>query len=112
MPESNYSASDRAVFVDLDNDTTVYHARIMPLGDSITFGETASGTDGGYRSRLETLLGNAGVSVDFVGTRNDGPGDNDHEGTPGHTLNQINSGVISDLNNNPPDAAAISSTSR
>src|SRR6185503_15255025 len=39
--------------------------RVLPLGDSITFG---AGAGGGYRAPLYQLLTNAGYSVDFIGT--------------------------------------------
>lgn len=42
--------------------------RIMPLGDSITYG---ANTPGGYRLPLYVALTNAGYNVDYVGTRTD-----------------------------------------
>ncbi len=44
--------------------------RIMPMGDSITYG---SGAPGGYRYPLYVALTNAGYNVDYVGTRTDNP---------------------------------------
>ncbi|MBT3193948.1 MAG: hypothetical protein HN341_15495 [Verrucomicrobia bacterium] len=40
--------------------------RVMPLGDSITYG---SGAPGGYRYPLYTALTNAGYNIDYVGTQ-------------------------------------------
>jgi lysophospholipase L1-like esterase len=65
--------------------------RIMPLGDSITFGQ---GVDGGYRTRLFSLLGSAGYNVDFLGsdTRNGSTAslaDLDHEGHPAWRINNL-----------------------
>src|SRR5580765_2497013 len=55
--------------------------RILPLGDSITYG---LGATGGYRLPLNQLLTNAGYSVDFVGTQTGngavGLPDSEHEG--------------------------------
>ena len=72
---------------------------IMPLGDSITMGMYGTGADwnankslrGGYRARLQELLADAGVQIDFVGG---GDGidvreqldDKDHEGHGGWQL--------------------------
>jgi len=61
--------------------------RVLPLGDSITYG-TGSAETAGYRAPLRTMLQQAGYSVDFVGTRTDNPGtlegvDAEHCGNPG-----------------------------
>ena len=66
--------------------------RVMPLGDSITYG---GGAAGGYRAPLYQLLTNAGYNVDFIGTQT-GNGaaslpDPDHEGYPGSTISDIDS---------------------
>ena len=64
--------------------------RVLPLGDSITFG---FGSPGGYRAPLYQLLTNAGYNVDYVGTQsgNSAPGlpDPDHEGHMSATIRQI-----------------------
>jgi hypothetical protein len=70
--------------------------RIMPLGDSITYDNRLSDIDDprptsvrtGYRSHLWYMLQNAGMNVDFVGSRSAGekvtpPFDPDNEGHPG-----------------------------
>ncbi|MBI3880830.1 MAG: tandem-95 repeat protein [Verrucomicrobia bacterium] len=67
----------------LTNGATV---KVMPLGDSITDGFTSPG---GYRVRLWTNLGAAGLSVNFVGSETNGPpelGDTDHEGHSGYLI--------------------------
>lgn len=70
--------------------------RIMPLGDSITYG-VGSSTSSSYRAALwDRLVGN---SVDFVGTQRSGQlPDTDHQGHSGWTISQIAgiaSGVLS-----------------
>lgn len=64
--------------------------RIMPMGDSITFG---SGVAGGYRARLYQLLTAAGYNVDLVGSLNTNGvatlPDSDHEGHSGYRIDQI-----------------------
>lgn len=67
--------------------------RILPLGDSITWGSLSS-TGNGYRKPLQDLLldpnGKAGVDVDFVGSRVHGNMvDNDNEGHSGAFLANI-----------------------
>ncbi|WP_189168186.1 SGNH/GDSL hydrolase family protein [Pilimelia anulata] len=57
--------------------------RIMPLGDSITWGTSSPQLDG-WRRGLRGKLGLVGVPVDFVGSRASGAfADNQHEGRPG-----------------------------
>lgn len=56
--------------------------RVMPLGDSITDGVDVPG---GYRIKLWQLMVAGGYTVDFVGSRSNGPAelfDHDHEGHP------------------------------
>ena len=70
--------------------------RIMPLGDSITYG---SGTAGGYRLPLYIALTNAGYKVDYVGTRTDNSAaglgaEINHEGLSGWTIDGINNNII------------------
>lgn len=66
--------------------------RIMPLGDSITFG-SGSRTKSSYRVDLYRRLVRAGMAVDFVGSVRSGPAgagaDLDHEGHPGWRIGQI-----------------------
>lgn len=104
--------------------------RIMPVGDSITFGvENYNSTTGdfplsanavGYRKRLKELLDTGGYTVDLVGPRNSGYsaglGDSQHAGFPGWTSTHIAygrsghaaSGHLSQwLNNHPADVLLI-----
>ncbi len=63
--------------------------RILPVGDSITYG---SSVNGGYRLPLWNLLTNAGFNVDFTGTQtgnSTGMADPDHEGHGGWRIDQI-----------------------
>ena len=71
--------------------------RIMPLGDSITFG-TPNPSYGGYRRQLGMLLTNDGYTFDFVGSRQSGNGvlpDPENEGHPRWTIQQIKEGIDS-----------------
>lgn len=105
-------------------------ARIMPLGDSITFGvERYTGATGdlpvvnnavGYRKYLRNRLTSAGYMVDFVGPRNAGwdagLSDTEHAGFPGWKAGDLAYGRGSDpaagnidswLNAHPVDAVLI-----
>jgi lysophospholipase L1-like esterase len=69
--------------------------RILPLGDSITWGWASS--NAGYRTTLRGLLEAAGVEFQYVGTASDFPGDlpqdqRHHEGHPGWVITRGSSG--------------------
>ncbi len=70
--------------------------KIMPLGDSITYGQGSS-TGGGYRLPLWNELRARGFSIDFVGSVQTGPAsfDRDNEGLPGWKIDQIAEQVVS-----------------
>jgi lysophospholipase L1-like esterase len=69
--------------------------KIMPLGDSITYGQGSS-TGGGYRLQLWNDLRARGFPIDFVGSVQTGPAsfDRENEGHPGWTINQIAAKVV------------------
>lgn len=71
--------------------------RIMPIGDSITVGQSP----GGYRLPLQTLLKHAGYRYDFVGSQtplNQPSGfDPDHEGYSGAKSDAIDAAVTPHL---------------
>jgi len=109
----------------------VYGAtRIMPLGDSITFGvegyTVANGdlpkvdSAGGYRKVLKETLEDAGYRIDFVGPRRAGYSagldDAEHAGFPGWTATELANGrasnpndgsVLTWLADTPPDAVLV-----
>ena len=63
--------------------------RLMPLGDSITWG-VGSSTGNGYRGPLWNDLSAEGHSLDFVGTGQNGTmSDPDNEGHSGYRIDQI-----------------------
>ncbi len=70
--------------------------RILPVGDSITYGSSVAG---GYRLPLYQLLTAAGYNVDFVGTQvGNGAAalpDPDHEGHGGWRIDQIDGIILS-----------------
>ena len=87
--------------------------RIMPLGDSITYGSSSTGTTGvGYRRPLYQSLVGAGYSVDFVGSQTDpldSPQDFDrnHEGHRGWRADAIRANITGWLNSTPADVVLL-----
>jgi lysophospholipase L1-like esterase len=74
-------------------------ARIMPLGDSITWGTGGDG-GGGYRPPLVQNLVVGRYSSDMVGSQRSGPPnlyDRDHEGYRGYRIDQIASLAAGEL---------------
>jgi len=73
-------------------------AKIMPLGDSITYGEGIP-SYGGYRNLLGALLTNDGYLFDFVGSQKSGEDslpDADNEGHPGWRISNIKGAIDSE----------------
>jgi lysophospholipase L1-like esterase len=69
--------------------------KIMPLGDSITYGDGIPGY-GGYRNLLGAMLESDGYIIDFVGSQRsaeDALPDADNEGHPGWTISDIKRGI-------------------
>jgi lysophospholipase L1-like esterase len=73
--------------------------KIMPLGDSITYG---MGAPGGYRAPLYQLCVNTNFNVNFVGTQNNNPApwqlQVNHEGHSGLRIDQIYSAFLAEVN--------------
>lgn len=73
--------------------------KIMPLGDSITYGQGAAG---GYRAPLYQFLAATNFNVKFVGSQRNNPASwlpsIDHEGHSGYRIDQIMSGFTGWVN--------------
>jgi lysophospholipase L1-like esterase len=81
---------------------------VMPLGDSITDGEL--NVPGGYRINLWQRMAASGYTVDFVGSRFNGPaalGDHDHEGHPGWRIDQLDAKIVGWLQNSKPQTILL-----
>jgi lysophospholipase L1-like esterase len=76
---------------------------VMPLGDSLTDGYNIPG---GYRPDLWDLVTQANLSLNYVGSRTNGPEglpDKEHEGHPGYRIDQIAAEVNQWLVSSQPD---------
>jgi lysophospholipase L1-like esterase len=81
--------------------------RIMPLGDSITYG-VGSATSNSYRGALFRWLAQAGVGVDYVGSMRSGVApDPDNEGHKGWTIAQLAARVDDWLATYRPDVILL-----
>ncbi|HMU92525.1 MAG TPA: SGNH/GDSL hydrolase family protein [Anaerolineales bacterium] len=72
--------------------------KIMPLGDSITYGE-GDPNRGGYRTKLAEFLLEDGIAFDFVGSQRSGEAvlaDPDNEGHPGWRITNIKDAIASE----------------
>ncbi|MBB4691988.1 SGNH/GDSL hydrolase family protein [Paractinoplanes abujensis] len=108
-----------AVLVPGSATPTTAPLRVMPLGDSITWGSgsadsrignrTGAPTTSGYRIDLGTRLATAGLDVDFVGSRRGGPAgaDRDNEGHPGRRIDQLAAHVDDWLATYRPDVVLL-----
>ena len=93
--------------------------KVMPLGDSITWGSgsadsrvgnrTGATTASGYRIDLRKRLEAAGLDVDFVGSQQAGPpgSDRDNEGHPGWRIDQVAANVDGWLAAYQPDVVLL-----
>lgn len=82
---------------------TANEIRVMPLGDSLTYG-VGSSTGGGYRLPLWNDLLAEGEHITYVGSRQNGPSGFDpaNEGHPGWRIDQIADKVVGWLNTYQP----------
>lgn len=76
--------------------------RIMPLGDSITYGSNNDGIGGGYRYPLYVALTNAGYNVDYVGTQTTIPhvglgAEINHQGHSGWHVSAASDGLYENI---------------
>ncbi|MES2493413.1 MAG: GDSL-type esterase/lipase family protein, partial [Pseudomonadota bacterium] len=108
----SYENADRAVIANLATGTSYKLLKIMPFGDSITYGVVSSTNDtegGGYRKILWDSLSSRSVTIDFTGSLSNGPSgfDADHDGHRGWTLNQLNDADANLIGPVLPDALLV-----
>ncbi|RST05608.1 hypothetical protein EF910_12465 [Streptomyces sp. WAC07149] len=82
--------------------------RVMPLGDSITYGQGSS-NESGYRLPLQGLAAKQSrYALDFVGSLEHGPmPDSAHEGHAGYTIERIRAGADRWLAAAQPDVVLL-----
>ena len=103
------AGTSTAVIIDLENDHLFNATRILPLGDSITYGVDVPG---GYRAMLwDDLVTKSGYWFDFVGAYKGNPGtqlhDVDHQGFSGITSKSVAGQINTIASNSPADVALI-----
>ena len=110
----SYASSGTGVYANLATGQTTPYLRIMPFGDSITYGVISSGTvknenSGGYRLYLWNDLQGADLAVNFVGSMKSGPTtfDRDNSGYRGQTIDYLNSIDAGLLSTYKPDAVLL-----
>ncbi|MBO3457610.1 GDSL-type esterase/lipase family protein [Aetokthonos hydrillicola Thurmond2011] len=83
--------------------------KIMPVGDSITYGLAKTGDTGSYRDDLWKSLTNNGYSIDFVGPQSSGPDgfDKDHAGFPGWTITNVSDSINGWISTYKPDKVLL-----
>jgi lysophospholipase L1-like esterase len=77
--------------------------RVLPLGNSITYGEL--GSEGGYRDDLASMLNNAGINFVYVGSQVDTAGN--HEGHRGYKTTDIDANLNDWLSQSNPDVVLL-----
>jgi Ca2+-binding RTX toxin-like protein len=103
----NYGSASTGVIANLATGEVGYMPKIMPMGDSITYG-IASLDNGGYRGPLEDMLADAGLTVNFVGSNPIGDlADPDNEGHGGWTISGIRQNVADWLRAEEPDVVML-----
>jgi Ca2+-binding RTX toxin-like protein len=103
----SYAAASTGVIANLTTGDVGYMPKIMPVGDSITYG-IASLDKGGYRGPLEDMLANAGLTVNFVGSNPVGDlADPDNEGHGGWTISGIRQNISDWLRLEEPDVVML-----
>lgn len=109
---ASYAQATSGIMANLKTGTVTRTAKIMPLGDSITYGKVDNNlqNSGGYRTELWDSFKADGLTVDFVGSQSSGPnslGDKDHEGHPGKTIDWIDDRVNGWLKTSTPDIVLL-----
>lgn len=109
---ASYAQASSGIIANLNTGVVSRIAKIMPVGDSITYGKVNNNLRklGGYRTELWHKFEADGLTVDFVGSQSSGPdslGDKDHEGHPGKRIDWIDDNVDGWLNTSTPDIVTL-----
>lgn len=111
----SYANSGTGVYVNLETGESTPLLKVMPFGDSITYGVISAGTvldedSGGYRTYLWNSLQAQDLAIDYVGSIQSGPldfADRDNEGLRGKSIGYLNSVDEGFLNTYKPDVILL-----
>ena len=111
----SYINSGTGVYVNLETGQSTPLLKVMPFGDSITYGIISVGTvrdteSGGYRVYLWNSLGAQDLAIDYVGSIRSGPldfPDRDNQGLRGQTINYLNTVDEQYLTTYKPDVVLL-----
>ena len=108
----SYVNSATGVYVNLETGQSTPLLKVMPFGDSITYGVISSGNteSGGYRVYLWNTLQTQDLAIDYVGSISSGPldfPDRDNQGLRHKTINYLNSVDSQYLNTYKPDVVLL-----
>ena len=111
----SYVNSGTGVYVNLQTGESTPLLKVMPFGDSITYGVISAGTvidedSGGYRTYLWNALQAEDLAIDYVGSIQSGPldfSDRDNEGLRGRTIGYLNTVDEGFLKTYKPDVVLL-----
>ena len=111
----SYVNASTGINASLTTGTSSPYLRVMPLGDSITYGMISAGTikdtqSGGWRPSLWNRLQTADLAIDYVGSLKSGPmtlPDRDNQGFQGKTIDYLDSVYASSLAAYKPDVILL-----
>ena len=111
----SYAASTTGVYANLTTGESTPLLKIMPFGDSITYGMISSGgtvdnkESGGYRKLLWEDFQAADLALDFVGPFKNGPTtfDRDHAGDGGKSIDYLDTKDAGYLSTYKPDVVLL-----
>lgn len=111
----SYVNSPTGVYVNLETGQSTPLLKVMPFGDSITYGVISAGTildenSGGYRPYLWNALQAGNLAIDYVGSIQSGPTDfpdRDNEGIRGRTIDYLNTVDAGFLKTYKPDVVLL-----
>lgn len=109
---ASYTSFTRGIYANLATGSATPLPRIMPFGDSITYGVVSYSNEesGGYRTKLWDQLRGADLMVDFVGGSTNGPStlpDRSHQGLRGKTIDYLNQYDATYLSAAKPDVVLL-----
>jgi Ca2+-binding RTX toxin-like protein len=108
----SYANSTLGVYANLATGVATPLYRIMPFGDSITYGVVSYTNEesGGYRPLLWNKLAGSDLAIDYVGGLINGPSslpDRSHQGLRGKTIDYLNSYDSGYLSTHKPDVVLL-----